>query len=115
MREGFDVSELEVTDTSCACTAVATPAAGFFDGHFPGAPVLPAVAQLSGLVEPVAQRAWPALGALTGASQLKFHRVCRPGETLALRCTREGRAVRFTLHVGDALASAGTLTFGGAA
>jgi 3-hydroxyacyl-[acyl-carrier-protein] dehydratase len=113
VREGFVVSELAVTDGTCTCTAVASAEADFFDGHFPGDPVLPAVAQLSGLVEPVAQRAWPSLGALQRASQLKFHRVCRPGETLALRCEREGRTVRFTLHVGDTLASAGALTFGG--
>ena len=114
MREGFVVSALTVTDATCTCTAVASADADFFDGHFPGDPVLPAVAQLSGLVEPVAQRAWPSLGSLVGASQLKFHRVCRPGETLALRCERDGRSVRFTLHVGDTLASAGALTFGGA-
>lgn len=113
MREGFVVSELSVTETALTCAAVASSDADFFDGHFPGDPVLPAVAQLSGLVEPVAQRAWPSLGPLVGASQLKFHRVCRPGETLTLRCDREGLTVRFTLHVGDTLASAGTLSFGG--
>lgn len=114
MREGFVVSELAVTEAALTCAAVASADADFFDGHFPGDPVLPAVAQLSGLVEPVAQRAWPSLGALVAASQLKFHRVCRPGEALALRCAREGLTVRFTLHVGNALASAGTLSFGGA-
>lgn len=115
MREGFVVSALAVTEAALTCTAVASADADFFDGHFAGDPVLPAVAQLSGLVEPVAQRAWPALGTLVGASQLKFHRVCRPGETLSLRCEREGRTVRFTLRVGDDLASAGALTFGGVA
>lgn len=113
MREGFVVSDLVVTETDLTCTAVAPPEADFFDGHFAGDPVLPAVAQVSGLVEPLAQRAWPALGALVGASQLKFHRVCRPGEALSLRCEREGRTVRFTLRVADTLASAGALTFGG--
>lgn len=115
MREGFVVSGLTVTETALTCAAVARPDAEFFDGHFAGDPVLPAVAQLSGLVEPVARRAWPSLGALVGASQLKFHRVCRPGEALSLRCAREGLTVRFTLRVGDALASAGALTFGGVA
>ena len=115
MREGFVVSDLMVTEATLTCTAVALPEASFFDGHFPGDPVLPAVAQLSGLVEPVVQRAWASMGALVGASQVKFHRVCRPGETLSLRCAREGLSVRFTLHVGDDLASAGALTFGGVA
>ena len=113
MREGFDVTDLVVTDVGCACTAVAWADARFFDGHFPGDPVLPGVAQLCALVEPVAQQAWPALGGLRGASQVKFHRVCRPGEALTLRCEREGLTVRFTLHAGDALSSAGTLRFAG--
>lgn len=114
MRSGFIVKDLSIGEEVCACTAVAPPEAAFFDGHFPGDPVLAAVAQVSALVEPVARRAWPALGALAGASQLKFHRVCRPGETLSLRCTRDGLTVRFTLHAAEHLASAGALRFSGA-
>ena len=63
MREGFVVTGLSVSGDVCTCTAVPQPDALFFDGHFPGDPVLPAVAQLSALVEPVAQHAWLPIGA----------------------------------------------------
>lgn len=113
MREGFVVSGFVCDGDGLTCEAVAGPASVFFEGHFPDDPVLPGVAQLSALVEPAALRAWPELGALRAASQVKFLRVVRPGEALSLRCTREGLRVRFTLCTGDEPVSEGTLDFRG--
>lgn len=113
MCEGFIVSALVVSAESFSCGAVAPPEALFFDGHFPGDPVLPAAAQLSMLVEPMALRAWPELGSLQRATNLKFHRVSRPGEALTLSAERDGARVRFTIHHGAELVSAGTLDFRG--
>ncbi|MEZ4391703.1 MAG: FabA/FabZ family ACP-dehydratase [Polyangiales bacterium] len=115
MRPGFVVTDFTVDGDRCACEAVAPADSPFFDGHFPGDPVLPGVAQLSALAEPAARRAWPQLGPLRRANNLKFHKISRPGEALSLRCERAGLTVRFTLSAGEARVSSGSLEFAGVA
>jgi 3-hydroxymyristoyl/3-hydroxydecanoyl-(acyl carrier protein) dehydratase len=108
---GFEVSPLTDDGDTARFAAVAPADAFFFDGHFPDDAVLPAVAQLAALAEPLARRRWPALGALARASRLKFLRVVRPGEALTLRLSRAGLRVAFTLHAGPEAVSQGVLDF----
>jgi 3-hydroxyacyl-[acyl-carrier-protein] dehydratase len=84
-----------------------------FEGHFPGKPVLPAVAQLCDLILPRIELAWPDLPALTGAPRMKFSRVIAPGDHLTLTLRRDdARTVRFELRHADGPCATGTLVFG---
>jgi 3-hydroxymyristoyl/3-hydroxydecanoyl-(acyl carrier protein) dehydratase len=86
-------------------------------GHFPGAPIVPGVAQLIPLVERSARLSWPELGPVRGLRRLKFSAPIRPGESLGVelsRASQEGAPteVGFTLRRGEERVSRGTLLFG---
>ncbi len=58
----------------------------WFDGHFPGNPILPGVAMLM-LVENVLQQHCAHGGLamhISGLRQVRFRRIVRPGETLSI-------------------------------
>lgn len=113
VSDGFIMEETSRDETSRTFTARALASAPFFQGHFPGNPVLPGVAQLSELALPLARAAWPELPALRRVTRLKFHRFARPGEDLTVRVARRapGR-VEFSISAGDAPVSAGAMDFG---
>lgn len=70
-----------------------------FDGHFPGEPLLPAVAHLLDLIVPEAERE---LGApVARVERLKWQHVVRPGDELVLWLTRPeaGAALRVRLEL----------------
>jgi 3-hydroxymyristoyl/3-hydroxydecanoyl-(acyl carrier protein) dehydratase len=85
----------------------------YFDGHFPGYPILPGAAQLGELVMPCVRRARPALGQLSAMSQLKFLGRILPGDAVqVVLAFREAEAtVDFTLRCRSAVAATGRLTF----
>lgn len=113
MTPGFAVTETLRDGAARAYRARADAAAAFFDGHFPGDPVLPGVAQLSALAEPLARAAWPELGALARVTRLKFHRLVRPGDELTVRLARTAAArVEFAISLAGEPVSAGAMDFG---
>lgn len=89
----------------------------FFQGHFPGEPIMPGVVQLSHIVLPSIKKAWSELHALDEVPQLKYKRPIRPGARLALRARRPHGAwqVRFELREAGEIASSGQLKFSEAA
>jgi hypothetical protein len=86
---------------------------GYFDGHFTGYPILAGAAQLGELILPCVRRVDPELKRLTQMSRLKFTGRIQPGETIdVVLSLRPGAAtVDFALKRGEALCSAGTLSF----
>jgi acyl-coenzyme A synthetase/AMP-(fatty) acid ligase len=94
-------------------TFTARPGLRWFQGHFPGQPVLAGVAQLDGLVLRQAERLWPDLGALAAVVRLKFRRPVLPGArlTLTLRRRVADRSVAFELCEDGAPCASGTLRF----
>lgn len=108
----FDVVGPERGDTDrVAAFAVTVPAdLMYLEGHFPGRPIVPGVAQLL-LVERAARAAWPALGAPSSIRRLKFLDPLAPRDRLALRLEREDDAVRFVLTRDTTECSRGTLVF----
>ena len=84
---------------------------GYLDGHFPGAPIVPGVAQVVALAEARARVAWPDLGASRGLRRVKFKRGLYPGDTYELGLQRDGARVAFTIHGDGELHSQGSLLF----
>jgi 3-hydroxymyristoyl/3-hydroxydecanoyl-(acyl carrier protein) dehydratase len=82
----------------------------WFDGHFPGAPILPAVAQLHGV-----DRLLHAEGlALVGVERARFRRVILPGEPveIAIEEATAEECRRFVARVGGTVASDGLVRVG---
>ncbi len=86
----------------------------WFDGHFPGQPVLPGIVQLHWAVG-LARAAWPALGGAPRVDNLKFRQPVLPGARLTLvleRLDMAGQdAVRFTFEGEDGPCSSGRVGF----
>ena len=100
-------------DGSITAEAVFAEDDPWFDGHFPGEPVLPAVAQLA--------MAWEAVETLIGASapvtlagfrRVKFKEMIRPGQRLRLTAAARGEGGKiysFKLLCDGRLACTGSL------
>jgi acyl-coenzyme A synthetase/AMP-(fatty) acid ligase/3-hydroxymyristoyl/3-hydroxydecanoyl-(acyl carrier protein) dehydratase len=86
----------------------------YFQGHFGGMPVLPAVVQMDGLVLRQIDRLWPDLGAPRQVLRLKFKGLIRPGDRLQLRLVLDATrpAVTFDIQSPRGPCSSGTLVFG---
>lgn len=86
----------------------------YFDGHFDGLPVLPAIAQLDAIVLRQAGRAWPDLGSVESGLRLKFRRLIRPGTRITVSLARRaGGAPRvdFSIDAPTGPCASGTLVF----
>ena len=83
----------------------------FLQGHFPGFPIMPGVAQLGFAVES-AKKAYAIEGALREARKIKFLRVMEPGHDFSLVLTRRDEGeIAYEFREGEALCSSGTLVF----
>jgi len=89
-----------------------TPGGAYFEGHFPGRPILPGVALLALVLEALAQQP----GRPAAVRAIPFARLRRPvvpGDDLALDARDgEGGRVRFDLRGGGALIANGELVLG---
>lgn len=85
----------------------------WFEGHFPGQPILPGIVQLKWAIEAAAQLA-DAPSELRMIEQLKFKQPVRPGTTLELTLERVdgGRAVVFRYESAAGEHSSGRLCYG---
>ncbi|MBC8070248.1 MAG: AMP-binding protein [Deltaproteobacteria bacterium] len=88
------------------------PRLPWFEGHFPGFPLLPGVVQLERIGLAAIARAWPELGAPRGFPRVKFLEAIAPGDTLELRLRRRDAAtVELELMRGDQPCMRGTAVF----
>lgn len=69
-------------------SALVTTAGGspWFSGHFPDNPILPGVAQLKMVADIIATSREEKLR-MTGLSRIKFRKIVRPGDVLAIYAT----------------------------
>lgn len=91
-------------------TATIPPDLRYLEGHFPGNPIVPGIAQLL-LVERAVQRAWPELALPTSLRRLKFSAALGPGDQLEVHLERDGDDVRFRIERAGERCSAGILGF----
>lgn len=106
--------EIEIVErSSAACTVKARVPADlrYLEGHFPGQPIVPGIAQLLPLVYETARSVWSDLPAPNGIKRLKFLEAIRPGDELLVSLAREPGKLRFEIKRGELLATLGTLTF----
>ena len=113
------VTELE-PGVRCVAEHTFTGEEWYLKGHFPRNPIVPGVI----LVESCAQTATvgamalpeyrEGIGLFAGIEEMRFKRICRPGDTARFTAVFEkmrhgfGR-VRVTAHVGDELAAEGVI------
>jgi 3-hydroxymyristoyl/3-hydroxydecanoyl-(acyl carrier protein) dehydratase len=113
MGDEFELSapERDGSDAGRASFRVLIPRGlKYLDGHFPGRPIVPGIAQLA-LIERAARTAWPDLVAPTGLRRLKFQKELLPGDALIVELDRAGDDVRFVIQQHEAEASRGLMAF----
>jgi 3-hydroxymyristoyl/3-hydroxydecanoyl-(acyl carrier protein) dehydratase len=107
-HERHEDGELEVHEF-----AVEVPSSlRWFQGHFDGNPVLPAMVQLHEALRFTAT-VWPDLTGLRRVTRAKFRRPIRPLDTLRLRLerTRGAGKASFAFVRGDEICSSGVFEF----
>lgn len=92
--------------------ATLSPDLIYFEGHFDGFPLLPAVAQLARVVMPLIRAENPDFGDVKKLRRARFKRPIRPGETITVTLARTEERVSFEITAGTDLAASGTLEFG---
>lgn len=82
-----------------------------FDGHFPGAPVLPGAFLVALVLRAIAERAaWAhKVGASPCVQQVKFLAAVGPGQTLHIRLDDTPRAVGFSVRCGTTVVARGQI------
>jgi 3-hydroxyacyl-[acyl-carrier-protein] dehydratase len=69
------------------CALVTTEAGSpWFSGHFPGDPILPGIAQIKMVADIIATSRNEKMR-MTGLSRIKFRKIVRPGDVLAISAT----------------------------
>lgn len=83
----------------------------YLEGHFPGDPIVPGIAQLLPLVHEPTARVWPDLGPPKEVKRLKFRDALRPGHRVEVELQREPGKVRFEIRRGETTCTTGVLVF----
>ncbi|MBW2178650.1 MAG: hypothetical protein JRH03_17230 [Deltaproteobacteria bacterium] len=89
------------------------PSSPWFDGHFPGEPVLPGLAQL-GMVFDVIKKVAGGNLKIASVSRVRFKRIVRPDDLLkviAAPLKRDVKAYTFQILIQDEQVSSGVIRF----
>ena len=91
-------------------TFMAEPGLPWFDGHFPGLPIMPGLAQVHIAVR-LAEDIWGIGPASMRVSRMKFHRIIQPNERISLSFSvdPDKRQIQFSFKCENVLVSTGTV------
>ena len=105
------VKLIEKAENSLALEFSIPETSPYFDGHFPGFPVLPAVAQVD-LVVRFAEEHFGITIDISKINRIKFSNIVRPDNPLVLFLKRDSRNIVFKIASpdGETVYSSGTLT-----
>lgn len=84
------------------------PELRWFEGHFPGQPILPGVAQLH-IAALLAERVWGIGFPGHDMSRVKFRRIMQPEEHVSLALTRKDMRLDFQFSSGGEIVASGTM------
>lgn len=98
------------TDAEAEIAFALAPDLIFFQGHFPGRPILPGLAQVH-IAALLAQKLWGQTPSDSNLSKLKFKRVLAPNErvTLFLKRDAENGRISFRYRLGETEISEGEI------
>ena len=109
------LKNLEETDSlEISAEATLDPGSSWFDGHFPGTPILPGIAQLAlafDAIQEHSKRQGSPLS-LSGISRVRFRQFIRPGDTVRVTADpdRDDPALyKFRVTVGGQVACNGIM------
>lgn len=107
-----DADLIERGDTSVRLRILAEAGLVHFEGHFPGTPILPGVAQVDWAIR-FAQQYFGEIGTCQRLEALKFNDRVLPGETLvlALDWSAEKATLRFAYTADGKAKSSGKVVF----
>ena len=106
------MSELRRSDVARSVLLDITPELTPFDGHFPGTPILPAVAQIDWALR-IARASFVLPPHFRGLRALKFLHIVQPPAAITLELTRsaDGRSVSFSYVRAGTACSSGRIEF----
>jgi 3-hydroxymyristoyl/3-hydroxydecanoyl-(acyl carrier protein) dehydratase len=111
----YNESVIEKTDNSALLEFTALESWDYFDGHFPGFKLLPAVAQIE-IVVRLASKYFNSSIFIQQAKRLKFSSIIQANTRvqLSLSYKKESQALNFSMKspAGDTVYSSGILTLG---
>ncbi len=98
-------------DGNLSAEARISAGSSWYDGHFPGSPILPGLAQLS-LVQALVRQQLGARARIRSLSRVRFRRVLRPDEPLRIFAASRGGGSQFQFKITTAaeIACSGVLT-----
>ena len=104
---------LRKTETSVILEFSIPKTSDYFDGHFPGFPILPAVAQVDIIMRYASDFFNIGVG-LSEIKRIKFTNLVRPDTPLVLNLEKKEKAISFTMNSPDGkiVYSAGNLSAG---
>jgi 3-hydroxymyristoyl/3-hydroxydecanoyl-(acyl carrier protein) dehydratase len=106
------MSELRRSHAACSVVLDIAPDLPPFDGHFPGTPILPAVAQIDWAIR-IARDSFELPAHFRGLRGLKFLHIVQPSTALTLELIRsqDGRSVSFSYVRAGTICSTGRMDF----
>ena len=111
MRSDADIVQVEQSDQTVEITLFLPHQLYWFEGHFPGSPILPGVVQIR-WAEQFAQQYFGVEGAAGALRKLKFQHILQPGQQVNLTLDRQGEnEVRFVYRSGGVQHASGVMAF----
>lgn len=106
------ISTLTMADARATLALVVQPSLTWFEGHFPGHPVLPGVVQVH-VASTIGRGLFNIGEPFIGIDGLKFQRIITPGRALRLELEHDVAAgkLHFEFHDADGRCSAGRVLF----